>query len=116
VLAPVPSFREQDSKPMPKDRFVKVTIPLYYEGHVYRAGSRIRITIAGPNGTQPIWSFQHPQPAKGTSQVSIKYSKQMPSALYLPVVPGVSAPTGLPECGSLRNEPCRPYARTANQR
>ncbi len=116
LLEPVPSFRQQDSKAMPKGKFVQVVIPLYYEGHVYRAGSRIRITIAGPNGTQPIWSFQHPQPEKGTSQVSIKYSKSMRSALYLPVVPGVTVPTGLPECGSLRNEPCRPYAKTANQK
>ena len=27
------------------DQFVQVTIPLYYEGHVYRAGSRIRVRI-----------------------------------------------------------------------
>jgi predicted acyl esterase len=116
LLEPVPSFREQDAAPMPKGKFVKVVIPLYYEGHVYRAGSRIRITIAGPNGTQPIWSFQHPRPEKGTSQVSIKHSKSMRSALYLPVVPGVSVPTGLPPCGSLRNEPCRAYQKTANQK
>jgi predicted acyl esterase len=116
LLQPVPSFREEDAAPMPKGKFVKVVIPLYNQGHVYRAGSRIRITIAGPNGTQPIWSFQHPQPAKGTSQVSIRYSKSMPSALYLPVIPDVSVPTGLPPCGSLRNEPCRPYAKTVNQR
>ena len=42
---------------MPADRFVEVTIPLYYEGHAYRAGSRIRVTIAAPNGDQPIWAF-----------------------------------------------------------
>ncbi|HVT65898.1 MAG TPA: CocE/NonD family hydrolase [Mycobacteriales bacterium] len=117
LLAPVPSFRQQDSRPMPKGKFVKVTIPLYYEGHAYRAGSRIRITIAAPNGAQPIWSFQHPQPEKGkTTNVAISFSKSRPSSLYLPVIPGVSVPTGLPECGSLRNEPCRPYAKTANQK
>ncbi|HWC36812.1 MAG TPA: CocE/NonD family hydrolase [Mycobacteriales bacterium] len=116
LLAPVPSFRPQDSRPMPKGKFVKVVIPLYYEGHVYRAGSRIRITIAGPNGTQPIWSFQHPRPQHGTSKVSVAFSKARPSALYLPVIPGVSVPTGVPACGSLRNEPCRPYAKTANQK
>jgi hypothetical protein len=39
----------------------------------------------------------------------------MPSNLTLPVVPGVSVPTGLPACPSLRNEPCRPYVAYSNQ-
>ena len=48
--------------------------------------------------------------------VQLGYVSLLFSALYLPVIPGISVPTGLPECGSLRNEPCRPYARTANQK
>ena len=64
-LEPVLSLRQSDVSPMPQDRFVKVTIPLYYEGHAYRAGSRIRVTISAPNGDQPIWSFGETQP-KGT--------------------------------------------------
>ena len=35
----------------------EVTVPLYYEGHVYRAGSRIRVTISAPGDAQPIWAF-----------------------------------------------------------
>jgi hypothetical protein len=103
-----------DVTPMPKGRFVEVVIPLYYEGHVYRAGSRIRVTIAAPNGTQPIWSFGETDPS-GPSTVSIAFSKKMPSSLVLPVVGGVSVPTGYPACPSLRNEPCRPYAALANR-
>src|SRR5207302_3726370 len=45
LLEPVLSLRAQDVSPLPRSRFVKVTIPLYYEGHVYRAGSRIRMRI-----------------------------------------------------------------------
>ena len=63
---------------MPPDRFVEVTIPLYYQGHAYRAGSRIRVTIAAPNGDQPIWSFGETDPS-GTATVSIARSQQMPS-------------------------------------
>jgi hypothetical protein len=99
---------------MPKNRFVQVWIPLYYEGHAYRAGSRIRLVIAAPNGTQPVWSFSHPKPA-GTATVSIAFSKRTPSALILPVVPGVAVPTGLPPCPGLRNEPCRRYVPFANR-
>ena len=93
---------------MPSDQFVPVTIPLYYEGHVYRAGSRIRVRISAPNGDQPIWSFSETEPA-GQAEVEIGYGAGMPSRLVLPVVPGVSAPTRLPPCPGLRGEPCRDY-------
>jgi predicted acyl esterase len=114
LLEPIPSMRASDLQPMPPDRFVEVVVPLYFEGHAYRAGSRIRVTIAAPNGTQPVWSFSETQPA-GTATVSIAFSPTMPSSLILPVVPGLSVPTGLPPCPSLRNEPCRPYEPFANQ-
>ena len=114
VLEPEPSMLAADAQPMPADQFVPVVIPLYYEGHVYRAGSRIRITIAAPNGTQPIWSFGETEP-DGTATVSIAESPSMPSSLVLPVVPGVEVPTGLPPCPSLRNEPCRSYQPITDQ-
>jgi uncharacterized protein len=113
-LEPVLSLRKSDVSPLPPDRYVPVTIPLYYEGHAYRASSRIRVTISAPNGTQPIWSFDHTQP-KGTAKVRIAYSKQMPSKLVLPVVPGVNVPTALPPCPGLRGEPCRSYQPYANR-
>ena len=107
-LEPVLSLRKSAVSPLPADRFVRVTIPLYYEGHAYRAGSRIRVTIAAPNGAQPIWSFSQTRP-KGHARVSIAYSKRLPSRLTLPVVPGVDVPTELPPCPGLRGEPCRDY-------
>jgi predicted acyl esterase len=99
---------------MPANRFVEVTIPLYYEGHMYRAGSRIRVRISAPNGDQPIWSFSEADPP-GQANVQIGYGPGMPSRLDLPVVPGISAPTGLPPCPGLRGEPCRAYQPLQNQ-
>lgn len=113
-LEPVLSLRESDVEPLPADRFVPVTIPLYYEGHAYRAGSRIRVTIAAPNGTQPIWAFDHAEPEGGTARVAIAYGGGTPSNLLLPVVPGVGVPTGLPPCPGLRGQPCRGYQALAN--
>jgi predicted acyl esterase len=106
-LEPIPTFLASDAQSMPAGQFAEVTIPLYFEGHVYRAGSRIKVTIAAPNGTQPIWSFSQTQPPTGTATESVAFSSSMPSSLILPDVPGVSAPAGLPACPSLRNEPCR---------
>jgi predicted acyl esterase len=115
LLEPIPSELAKDVQPMPKGKFVEIVIPLYYEGHAYRAGSRIRVTISAPNGTQPIWGFEHTVPAKGNPKVSVEFSRTMPSSLTLPVVPGVSVPTGLPACDSLRNEPCRKYVALVNK-
>ncbi|HME04549.1 MAG TPA: CocE/NonD family hydrolase [Solirubrobacteraceae bacterium] len=113
-LQPIPTFLASDVQPMPPDEFVPVTIPLYFEGHVYRAGSRIRVTISAPNGTQPIWSFGQTQPEGTTANVSIAFGPGMAGNLTLPIVPGVDVPTGLPSCPSLRNEPCRPYQEFVN--
>ena len=113
LLEPVLSLREADVSPLPRNKFVEVTIPLYYQGHMYRAGSRIRVRISAPNGDQPIWSFGETDPA-GQAQVAIAYGQKMPSRLILPLVPGASAPTGLPPCPGLRGEPCRDYQPFAN--
>jgi predicted acyl esterase len=107
-LEPVLSLRKSAVSPLPRHRFVKVTVPLYFEGHAYRAGSRIRVAIAAPNGEQPIWAFGQTRP-KGHARVSIAYSKHRRSRLTLPVVPGLTVPTGLPPCPGLRGEPCRSY-------
>ena len=114
LLEPVPTMLAKDVRSMPKNKFVEVTIPLYYEGHAYRAGTRIRITIAAPNGAQPVWSFGQTRPA-GTDKVSIAFSKSMPSSLILPVVPGITIPTAQPPCPGLRNEPCRTYVPFVNR-
>jgi predicted acyl esterase len=114
LLNPIPSFTAQDAAPMPAGRFVRVAIPLYYEGHVYRAGSRLRVIIAAPNGQLPIWSFDRSVPS-GTADISIAYWPSRPSFLVLPVIPGLDAGAPLPPCGSLRNEPCRPYVKLVNE-
>jgi uncharacterized protein len=112
LLEPIPTFRR--SRPMPAG-FTKVVVPLYFEGHAYRAGSRIRVTIAAPNGAQPVWSFSQTEPAGENAEVSIEFSPRKRSSLVLPIVPGVSVPTEVPACPSLRNEPCRSYQAFVNE-
>jgi predicted acyl esterase len=113
LLAPVPSLRRKDSAPLPHGKFTKVTVPLYYQGHVYRAGSRLRVTLAAPRGDQPVWRFGEIAP-RGRASVSVARSPSRPSRLILPVVAGIDAPTALPACPGLRGEPCRPYVALAN--
>jgi predicted acyl esterase len=105
LLAPELSLRRRDAAPLPKGRDARLVIPLYYQGHVYRAGSRIRVTLSAPGGDLPIWAFADTRP-KGTAQVSVTRGK---SRLVLPVIDGIAVPTGLPPCPGLRGEPCRTY-------
>jgi uncharacterized protein len=114
LLEPIPTFLASNVKPMPETGYALVVIPLYFEGHAYRAGSRIRVTIAAPNGAQPVWSFSQTQPPGTTSNVQVVFSPTKPSSLILPDVPGVNVPTEEPPCPSLRNEPCRPYQAFVN--
>ena len=115
LLEPVLSLRAADVAPLPRGRFTEVTVPLYYEGHAYRRGSRIRITVSAPGGDQPVWAFAETQPA-GHATVQIAHSRRYPSRVILPVVPGVTVPTPLPPCPGLRGEPCRPYQPTPTTR
>jgi hypothetical protein len=112
-LEPVLSLRKSDLAPMPHGEFAKLTIPLYYQGHAYRAGSQIRITVSAVDGDQPIWAFADAV-GKG-AKIEVAHSPEMPSRLLLPVVGGVDVPTGLPPCPGLRGEPCRDYLAYANK-
>ena len=109
LLEPVLSLRRETADKLPKGRFEKVIVPLYYQGHVYRAGSRIRVTVTAPSGDQPVWSFAESIPA-GDANVTVSFSRKRPSRLILPLVPGVTAPTPLPQCPALRGEPCRTFS------
>ena len=108
LLEPVLGLRREDVAKLPKGKLTKLVIPLYYEGHVYRAGSRIRVTVSAPVGDQPVWAFSETVPTHNT-KVTVAFSHKYPSRLILPLVPGVSAPTPLPPCPGLRGEPCRNY-------
>ena len=108
LLEPVLSLRGETASRLPKG-LTKVVIPLYYQGHMYRAGSRIRVTVSSPNGDQPVWGFAETVP-QGTARVRIASNRNHPSRLILPLVRGITAPTPLPACPALRGEPCRTFA------
>jgi predicted acyl esterase len=115
LLDPEPTFRRSDAASLPHGRYSELTVPLYYQGHAYRRGSRLRITVGAPAGAQPVWSFADTVPASGHATVTVAHSRRMPSRLVLPAVPGVSVPSAPPPCPGLRGEPCRSYLALANR-
>lgn len=110
---PEPTYLAADAAPLPSGQWTEVHVPLYYEGHAFRAGSRIRITVEAPGGDQPFWAFGVLTPP-GPVTDSVARSSSMPSRLVLPVVSGVNVPTPLPPCPGLRGEPCRTYRPLTN--
>ena len=106
--------KARQAGPLSATKWTKVTVPLYYQGHAYRAGSPIRVTVSAVGGDQPVWAFAEAKPT-GSAKVTIAHSPEMPSKLLLPVVDGVDVPTGLPPCPGLRGEPCRDYVPYANR-
>lgn len=110
---PQPDLRKSAASVLPKGKWVQVRIPLYYQGHVYRKGSSLRVTVSAPGGDQPIWAFGEAAPS-GKPWVGIAHRGKQASRLVLPVVKGITAPTGAPPCPGLRGEPCRAYVPLAN--
>ena len=89
LLTPELTLRRADAAPMPKGRFAQLTIPLYYQGHAYRTGSRVRVTISATGGDQPAWAFAESRP-RSRAAITVAHSGSRPSRLVLPVVDGVA--------------------------
>ena len=107
VLHPVGTGLQKDSSPLPAGQFTPMRIQIFPFAHVFRAGSRVRLIITAPGGDRIAWRFAT---LPGTPTNEIAHSVGRPSSIALPVIPGVSVPTGLPACPGLRGQPCRTYA------
>jgi predicted acyl esterase len=113
LLRPVHSQREADVLPLPAGEFSLARVGILPFGHVFRAGSRIRIQIATPGGTRPLWTYDV-RNSDGTVVNTVARSSAHPSRIVLPVVPEVEVPGEFPPCPSLRFQYCRPYRPGAN--
>ena len=110
ALQPAPTHQEDDGEPLPSGRDELVRVPLFPVAHVFRAGSRIRVTVAAPGGDRPRWRFSTIERGRTTNTIALGQSK-----LVLPVIPGGSASgTPLPAPTALRGQPSRPYVAASN--
>ncbi len=113
AINPVPTHLEADGKNLPAGEFTEVRVPIFPVAHMFRAGSKIRVTITAPGGDRPIWDFDTLE--GGTTSNTIQLGDAKPSKLVLPVVPGVNAKgTALPGPTDLRGQPSRDYATASN--
>ena len=108
ILEPVPTYTRADRTPLPRNRFVRVRVPVFAISHAFRSGSRIRVVVQAPGGNVPRWAFAA-LPADGRVTNRIGRGAAHPSRVVLPIVDGVDVPTALPPCPALRGQPCRDY-------
>ena len=110
---PYPTHLESDAAPMPADTFVPVRVAIFAFGHVFHAGSRIRLTIEAPGGDRTRWAFDT-YPTNGLVVNDVARTKTQPSRVVLPVLRKVVAPSSPPPCPGLRGQPCRTYVPASN--
>ncbi len=111
-LRPRHTHLVEDELPLDPEGFVPVRVELFPFAHVFRAGSRIRVTVDGPGGNRWRWGFA-PAPGGSDAEVTIAHGPDYPSSVVLPVV-DVSVMAGdYPVCSPsefssvLSSQPCR---------
>jgi len=112
-LWPDPSFLEADAAPLVPDQWTKVRVGTAGFQHVFRAGSRIRVSVDTPGGSRAAWLFDL-KTFPGTVTYEIGHDVDHPSSVVFPVQPDITAPSPLPPCPSLRGQQCRTYQPYAN--
>ena len=123
-LRPVKTHLEEDSSPLAIGEWNNVRVEIMPFSHVFRAGSRIRVSVDTPGDSCVRWKFRLSE--YDTDPVhSISHNADHPSSVVLPVIDGVElpemvpeskieTPLGLPPCPSLRGQPCRTYVPFVN--
>jgi hypothetical protein len=113
VIEPRVTHLERDAKPLPAGEFTKLRVGIFSVAHVFRKGSRIRISIEAPGGDRTRWAFDTAL-TNGMVLNEISRTGAHPSRVVLAIVPGGNAPPDLPPCPGLRGQPCRTYVAAAN--
>ncbi len=112
-LHPVQGHFKEDEAMLVAGTWNPARIPLEAFAHIFRAGSQIRLTVDTPGGSRADWRFAL-LPWATPPTVQIAHQASEPSSLVLPIVSGLTVPTALPPCPSLRGQPCRTYAPYTN--
>ena len=86
-----------------------VRIELFPFAHLFRAGSRIRVSVAGPGGGGNSWPWDLAF-LPGGFEVTVLHDADHPSRIILPVieVAGFQPPSDLPPCDQVSLQPCWP--------
>lgn len=113
-LRPIPTFREEDLQPLVPGEWTPVRVELMPFQQIFRAGSRLRISIDTPGDSMARWRFMLLDWAGELPIHTIGHDQDHPSSIALPLLPEVEVNTPLPPCHALRGQPCRDYVPYTN--
>ena len=107
-LRPISSHYEEDVLPLEDGEWNLVRVELMPFSHIFRAGSRIHLSVDTPGDSRASWKFlllEYDTPPTH----NIAHMADYPSSVVLPVIPNIDVPTDMPDCTALRGQPCRTY-------
>ena len=113
AMWPEHTHLKEDAAPLQAGTYVPMRVGIPGFAHVFRTGSRVRVSIETPGDVRAAWKFQLEQVPAGTVH-RIAHASGQPSSVLLPVLGGVKVATPLPACPSLRGQPCRAYKPLTN--
>ena len=113
-LWPEHTFREKDEKMLVPGSWTEARVGIAAMSHAFRKGSRIKIWVDTPGDSRADWRFNLKK-FPGQAYYDVGHSAAKPSSVVLSVVPGMSVPTPLPPCPSLRGQQCRALVEHVNQ-
>lgn len=113
-LFAAPTLLAKDAAPLSPGQWSQVRIGVAAFGHVFRAGSKVRVVIDTPGGTRAAWRFSLKTFPNGATH-TVGHDAAHPSSVALPFAPAIGAPADRPACPSLRGQPCRAWAAFANR-
>ena len=106
------TWLEQDFELLAADEVIDTQVPIPSIAHVFRKGSRLRVSITTPGRNHGTWEFTNPTYGGETPLHTVAFGGATPSALVLSTVAvetitGGVIPESLPVCPGLRGQPCR---------
>lgn len=84
----------------------EVPVQILPVGHVFRAGSRIRLGIQAVGGDMERWAYDSVDPVGGATLNTVHHGPATPSSITLTVAPMTGYPSALLPCPSA-GKPCR---------
>jgi hypothetical protein len=110
---PEHTYRAGDVAALVPGEWTQARVGIAGFSHVFRTGSRIRVTVDTPGDSRAAWQFAlKPFPNKVVYDIAAAATR--PSSVVLPVLTGVASTTPMPACPSLRAQQCRTYAPYVN--
>ena len=106
-----PAFLNVESKPLDPG-VTEVPVQILPIGHVFRAGSRIRLNINAPADRER-WAYEVIDPPGGTTLNSVHFGRAQPSSLTFTVIDRTGYPPDLLPCPS-PGKKCRDYVPASN--